>query len=65
MGYNAYNTDDDTHLIEYLATYNSDGKARKGNALYKQLSENVRANLVLLYAQMTRYLTAGQPMAVE
>ncbi|KAF8635703.1 hypothetical protein AX15_000327 [Amanita polypyramis BW_CC] len=40
MGYNAYTSDDDNHLIEYLSTYNPDGKGRKGNAVYKQLTEN-------------------------
>ena len=42
MGYNPYTSDDEKQLVKYLATHNPDGKARKGNALYKQLTVDVR-----------------------
>ncbi|KAK2460723.1 hypothetical protein APHAL10511_007193 [Amanita phalloides] len=40
MHRNPYSSDDENHLIKYLAAYNQDGKARKGNAIYIQLTSN-------------------------
>ncbi|KAF8638827.1 hypothetical protein AX17_001885 [Amanita inopinata Kibby_2008] len=36
----AYTSDDENHLIHYLATHNPDGKGRRGNALYRRLTDN-------------------------
>lgn len=60
MGHgNPYTSDDEKQLVKYLATYNPDGKGRKGNTLYKQLTSDVRGRSHT-FAHLTFCLQTGR-----
>ncbi|KAF8734293.1 hypothetical protein AX14_003461 [Amanita brunnescens Koide BX004] len=40
MGHTPFSSNDDRHLVEYLTTHNPDGKGRRGNAIYQQLTSD-------------------------
>ena len=50
MGHTPFTSADERRLVKYLVTHNSDGKGRKGNAIYQQLTTDVRGSLILLPA---------------
>jgi hypothetical protein len=41
----AFTEEDDTLLMKYIATYNSQPRGRLGTKLYEKLIENVRATI--------------------
>ena len=50
MVHEPFTSSDEWRLAGYLVTNNPDGKGRKGNAIYQQLTSDVRGSLILLPA---------------